>query len=59
VTHWDRENNSKNKTEYETAKKILMESNDIVDSFIFIGKGSNPKSACKAIYQSLCISPPT
>jgi len=59
VTHWDREINSENKTEYENTKKKLMESNDIVDSFIFIGKGANPKSACKAVYQSLCIYPPT
>lgn len=36
-----------------------METNDISDSFIFIGKGTTPESACKAIYQSLCISQPT
>jgi len=55
VTHWDRDVSFKNQNEYEMAKKILLEKNDIVDSFIFIGIKANPQSACNAIYQSLCI----
>jgi len=59
VTHWDREVTNANKAEYEMTKKKLLEKNDIVDSFIFIGIKANPESACKAIYQSLCIYLPT
>jgi len=50
VTHWDREDSPANKAEYEMTKKKLIEKNDIVDSFIFIGIKANPLSACNAIY---------
>ena len=59
VTHWDKEVFPANIAEYEMVKKKLMDNNDIVNSFIFIGIKANPISACNAIYQSLCIYLPT
>ena len=59
VTHWDNDVSPKNKAEYEMTKRKLMENNDIVNSFIFIGIKANPESACNAIYQSMCIYLPT
>ncbi|EAS06486.1 signal recognition particle receptor beta subunit (macronuclear) [Tetrahymena thermophila SB210] len=55
ITHWDKEDTEFNRQTFLQAKKNIQENDsDLQDSFIFVGKDSNPSHLCQAIYLSLC-----
>ncbi|EAS01560.1 50S ribosome-binding GTPase (macronuclear) [Tetrahymena thermophila SB210] len=55
ITHWDRDDTPENRSLYEETKEKLMKKDpSLQNSFIFVGKDSDPEELCNAIYKSLC-----